>query len=93
MKRLKSNSKIWINLKLIENETIAITVKDTGVGISKERLQKMGEPFYSSKEKGTGLGLTVSCKIVQSHKGNIVFDSELGLGTTVNVTLPIVQDT
>ena len=88
----KSDSKIWISLKLTEHETIAISVKDTGSGISKERLQKMGEPFYSSKEKGTGLGLTVSYKIVQSHNGNIVFESELGLGTTVNITLPIVQD-
>lgn len=89
----KSDSRIWINLELIENDRISITVKDNGCGISTERLQKMGEPFYSSKEKGTGLGLTVSYKIVQSHKGNIVFDSELDCGTTVNITLPIVQDT
>jgi signal transduction histidine kinase len=58
-----------------------------------ERLQKIGEPFYSSKEKGTGLGLTVSYKIVQSHNGSIIFDSEIGCGTTVNITLPVVQDT
>ncbi|MDR7077564.1 PAS domain S-box-containing protein [Neobacillus niacini] len=89
----KSDSRIWINLERIENDKISITVKDNGCGISTERLQKMGEPFYSSKEKGTGLGLTVSYKIVQSHKGNIVFDSEFGCGTTVNITLPIVQDT
>ena len=89
----KNDSKILINLELIENSTIAIMVKDNGCGISQERLQKMGEPFYSSKEKGTGLGLTVSYKIVQSHKGTIVFDSELGLGTTAKITLPLVQDT
>jgi PAS domain S-box-containing protein len=88
----KNDSTIWISLSGIENNTIAITVKDTGCGISKERLQKIGEPFYSSKEKGTGLGLTVSYKIVQSHKGNIIFDSEIGIGTTVNITLPLVQN-
>ncbi|MEH7111222.1 ATP-binding protein [Neobacillus niacini] len=88
----KKDSKIWISLELTEKETIILTVKDKGSGISTERLQKIGEPFYSSKEKGTGLGLTVSYKIVQSHKGNIVFDSELGIGTTVNITLPLVQD-
>jgi PAS domain S-box-containing protein len=88
----KSDSKISICLGLIEGNRLAITVQDQGCGISKERLQKIGEPFYSSKEKGTGLGLTVSYKIVQSHKGNIMFDSEIGHGTTVNITLPVVQN-
>jgi PAS domain S-box-containing protein len=87
-----SDSKILISLNRIEQDKIAITVKDNGCGISKERLQKIGEPFYSSKEKGTGLGLTVSYKIVQSHNGHINFDSEQGSGTTVNITLPVLQD-
>ncbi|WML56371.1 PAS domain S-box protein [Neobacillus sp. PS2-9] len=72
-------------------EKICITIKDSGCGISKERLEKIGEPFYSSKEKGTGLGLTVSYKIVQSHKGTIHFDSQKNLGTTVSIVLPIKQ--
>ncbi|MCM3690586.1 ATP-binding protein [Neobacillus niacini] len=86
------DSKIAISLNQIEQDKIVITVKDNGCGISKERLEKIGEPFYSSKEKGTGLGLTVSYKIVQSHNGHINFDSEIGCGTTVHITLPIVQD-
>ncbi|MGG3563061.1 PAS domain S-box protein [Neobacillus rhizosphaerae] len=72
-------------------EKICITIKDSGCGISKERLEKIGEPFYSSKEKGTGLGLTVSYKIVQSHKGTIHFDSQKNQGTTVSIVLPIKQ--
>jgi PAS domain S-box-containing protein len=88
----ESDSKISISLGLIEGDRLAITLQDQGCGISKELLQKIGEPFYSSKEKGTGLGLTVSYKIVQSHKGNIVFDSEIGVGTTVNITLPVQQN-
>lgn len=87
----KSDSKISIHLGLNEENQVAITVKDQGCGISKELLQKIGEPFYSSKEKGTGLGLTVSYKIVQSHKGSINFESEKGIGTTVNITLPVEQ--
>ncbi|WP_419887991.1 ATP-binding protein [Neobacillus niacini] len=87
----KSDSKISIYLGLNEEHQVAITVKDQGCGISKELLQKIGEPFYSSKEKGTGLGLTVSYKIVQSHQGSINFDSEKGIGTTVNITLPVEQ--
>jgi PAS domain S-box-containing protein len=88
----KNSGTIWISLKQIENNQVSITVKDNGCGISKERLEKIGEPFYSSKEKGTGLGLTVSYKIVQSHKGTIHFDSEIDLGTTVDIVLPIEQN-
>jgi PAS domain S-box-containing protein len=88
----KSDSKISISLGLIDDNRLGITIQDQGCGISKERLQKIGEPFYSSKEKGTGLGLTVSYKIVQSHKGTIMFDSEIDHGTTVNITLPVVQN-
>ncbi|MDF2790851.1 MAG: two-component sensor histidine kinase [Neobacillus sp.] len=88
----KSDSKISISLGLIDDNRLGITIQDQGCGISKERLQKIGEPFYSSKEKGTGLGLTVSYKIVQSHKGTIMFDSEIDQGTTVNITLPVVQN-
>ncbi|TDL74409.1 PAS domain S-box protein [Rhodococcus qingshengii] len=88
----KNGGTIWISLEQNENHQVSITVKDNGCGISKERLEKIGEPFYSSKEKGTGLGLTVSYKIVQSHKGTIHFDSEMDVGTTVEIILPIEQD-
>jgi PAS domain S-box-containing protein len=88
----KNGGTIWISLEQIEKSQVSIMVKDNGCGISKERLEKIGEPFYSSKEKGTGLGLTVSYKIVQSHKGTIHFDSELDYGTTVNIILPIEQN-
>ncbi|WHZ05358.1 ATP-binding protein [Neobacillus sp. YX16] len=88
----KNGGTIWISLEQIENNQVSIAVKDNGCGISKERLEKIGEPFYSSKEKGTGLGLTVSYKIVQSHKGTIHFDSEIDFGTTVDIILPIEQN-
>ncbi|QCJ42353.1 PAS domain S-box protein [Bacillus sp. S3] len=83
---------VAIGVELSENSQVFITVKDNGCGISKERLEKIGEPFYSSKEKGTGLGLTVSFKIVQSHKGSIRFESQKNQGTTVHLSLPISQD-
>jgi PAS domain S-box-containing protein len=81
---------VIITLEQID-ENILITIKDNGCGISKDRLERIGEPFYSSKEKGTGLGLTVSSKIVQSHDGTIRFDSEINQGTTVSITLPKSQ--
>ncbi|MGM0902287.1 MAG: PAS domain S-box protein [Bacillota bacterium] len=70
-------------------ENISIIIKDNGCGISNERLKRLGEPFYSSKEKGTGLGLTVSFNIVQSHNGKILFTSEQDKGTVVQIDLPI----
>ena len=75
-----------------KGEHVMISVKDHGCGISKERLDKLGEPFYSSKEKGTGLGLTVSFKIVQAHNGMIHFNSQKNQGTTVDISLPIRQE-
>lgn len=83
---------VSIVLEQAEENNVLITIKDTGCGITKERLEKIGEPFYSSKEKGTGLGLTVSFKIVQSHKGTIRFDSQKNQGTSVHITLPVKQN-
>jgi two-component system, sporulation sensor kinase E len=83
---------VSIVLEQAEENNVIITIKDNGCGISKERLEKIGEPFYSSKEKGTGLGLTVSFKIVQSHKGTIRYDSQKNQGTSVHITLPVKQN-
>ncbi|WJQ11527.1 ATP-binding protein [Geobacillus stearothermophilus] len=68
--------------------TVYLDIADTGIGISKERLQKIGEPFFTLKEKGMGLGLTTSMKIIQEHKGTMQIESEVGKGTIVHLTLP-----
>lgn len=82
------NSVIIIRHERIEDK-LAIFITDRGTGISKDRLEKIGEPFYTNKEKGTGLGLMVSMRIMKEHNGDITFDSEEGQGTTVTVFLPI----
>jgi PAS domain S-box-containing protein len=87
----KSGGMITITVEPVETNQLSITIMDTGCGISKDRLERMGEPFYSSKDKGTGLGLTVSYKIVQSHQGTIQFDSEIDEGTTVKILFPRTQ--
>jgi two-component system NtrC family sensor kinase len=70
-------------------------VADTGSGISPEVLSKIAEPFYTTKAAtkavGTGLGLTVSYKIIQEHQGTISVQSELGQGTTFTILLPVQQ--
>ncbi len=88
----KEGGKVTVTL-LAEDHQLTILVKDTGCGMSEDRLNRIGEPFYSSKEKGTGLGLTVSFKIVQSHNGSIHFNSEKGKGTEAVIKLPVKKQT
>ncbi|MDA0988822.1 MAG: ATP-binding protein [Chloroflexi bacterium] len=73
-----------------DDEQVTIQVKDTGVGITPEVLQRSLEPFYTTKgEKGTGLGLAEVYGVVQRHKGSISLESEPGAGTTVIMRLPV----
>ena len=73
-------------------DSIICRFLDQGMGISEERMKKIGEPFYSTKEKGTGLGLMVSQKIIQEHGGRINIESIVNKGSTVEVILPIVPE-
>lgn len=67
---------------------ITLLFIDEGIGISEERLKTLGEPFYTTKEKGTGLGLMTCIKIVESHKGELNIYSKVNEGTIVKVILP-----
>jgi PAS domain S-box-containing protein len=75
-------------------DDILIGFADTGVGISKDSLEKIFDPFYTTKEvgKGTGLGLSVSYNIVRRFKGDIKVESELGKGTVFTIILPVVKE-
>lgn len=73
-----------------ENQAVLKFI-DSGQGIPEEQLSKLGEPFYTTKDKGTGLGLMVSRKIVRYHGGTIQFISELGKGTQVVISIPMVR--
>jgi PAS domain S-box-containing protein len=72
----------------VQNNKILVRFKDQGCGISSEQIPKLGEPFFTTKEKGTGLGLMVSYNIIEVHKGTMFIESELGQGTTINIILP-----
>ncbi|MFC3884083.1 PAS domain S-box protein [Bacillus songklensis] len=88
-----SSKKVNVILDMKDQEHILIKVEDNGCGISRERMKHLGEPFYSSKEKGTGLGLTVSYRILESHRGHIQFHSEVEGGTVAEVVLPVSLNT
>jgi PAS domain S-box-containing protein len=68
---------------------MSITFTDSGVGIAPEDLQKISEPFFTKKSKGTGLGLTVCYQIVNLHRGRIIVDSRKGEGASFAVILPL----
>ncbi|RRN67422.1 PAS domain-containing sensor histidine kinase [Peribacillus simplex] len=67
---------------------VCISITDQGMGISTEKLKKLGEPFYTTKDRGTGLGLMVSYKIIEEHKGYIEVESEVDIGTSFQIYLP-----
>jgi len=66
-----------------------ILIKDSGIGISEQNLPKIFQPFYSTKEKGTGMGLAICRRIIEEHKGDISVESDEGEGTTFTVTIPV----
>ncbi|WP_423409837.1 ATP-binding protein [Heyndrickxia sp. MSNUG] len=71
---------------------IHISIRDEGEGIPAEKVKKLGEPFYTTKERGTGLGLMVSFKIIEEHGGSIEVESEVGHGTTFHIYLPCQKE-
>jgi signal transduction histidine kinase len=77
----------------LEGETVSIEVADTGSGIEPDNLPKIFDPFFTTKPvgQGTGLGLSLSYGIVKKHQGDISVRSEVGVGSTFRVELPVRQ--
>ncbi|MCP5046122.1 MAG: two-component system sensor histidine kinase AtoS, partial [bacterium] len=68
---------------------VLIEVEDTGCGIDEENLEKIFDPFYTAKEKGTGIGLTICKRIIETHGGSITVHSRKNFGTKIAITLPV----
>ncbi|MCL2186273.1 MAG: ATP-binding protein [Treponema sp.] len=82
---------LTIATNCFDNE-VRISVCDTGIGIGKEYLEKIFEPYFTTKEAGTGLGLTQVYKIIKEHQGEITVDSEPGTGSDFRIILPVPQN-
>ena len=67
---------------------ISIDISDTGKGMTANQIEKLGTPFYTTKEKGTGVGLTISYQLIQAMKGRVNVESEPGIGTTFTIQFP-----
>jgi two-component system, sporulation sensor kinase E len=68
---------------------LRVIIRDTGQGIPPERLSRIFDPFYTTKEKGLGLGMAITHRIIEDHKGTIDVQSQVGLGTTFTIHLPV----
>ena len=75
-----------------EGGEAVLRVSDTGVGISEENLAKIWEPFFTTKDFGSGLGLTLVFKIVKEHRGEITVRSREGEGAEFVISLPLPQE-
>ena len=73
----------------INNNYLYISIKDTGIGMTKETLSRISEIFFTTKQNGTGLGVGLSKEIIKLHNGSINYKSKYGKGTSVLIKLPI----
>jgi signal transduction histidine kinase len=76
--------------RMTKDKKVILKISDTGMGMSKKTLERLFTPFFTTKEFGTGLGLSTVKKIVEAHRGDITVESEQGKGTTVKVRLPMI---
>ena len=83
----QSNAQVKISC-LDEVGKVVVRISDNGVGIEEARLKKIFEPFHTTKAKGTGLGLAVTHKILESHNAQIFVESEKGVGTKFSLEFP-----
>ena len=86
---MPNGGSVRIKTSRCSGEYVCISITDQGMGISSEKLKKLGEPFYTTKDRGTGLGLMVSYKIIEEHKGYIDVESQVDKGTSFHIYLPL----
>ena len=89
---IKSSAILSVETALVKlhdkKEYAEIKITDTGCGIDHENLKKIFEPFFTNKDKGTGLGLTIVGRIVEGYSGKIKIESNINIGTCCAVWLP-----
>lgn len=79
-----------ITLKLHKKQVL-ISIEDNGIGMKEETLQKIKNPFFTTKTRGTGLGVSLSNQIIEAHEGHLEYDSVYGEGTTVKLDFPLYE--
>jgi two-component system, NtrC family, sensor kinase len=92
---MREGGSIFISTRLVSRDEaghsgqfVQVEVRDTGIGIPPENLDRIFDPFFTNKDEGSGLGLSISHQIVQEHGGYVTVESKLGVGTTFFINLP-----
>jgi PAS domain S-box-containing protein len=88
MDAMPQGGQIYIFIYLINDEQLLIRIQDQGHGIPEDIIGKIGEPFFTTKDSGTGLGLMICHRIIEAHHGKILITSKVNTGTTVDIILP-----
>jgi len=91
---MKGRGVLKVSTYLVRNlkkNSVYLALSDTGCGISEKDLPKVFQPYYSTSEGGTGLGLLITKKIVEDHEGSIAFTSREGFGTEFVIQLPVSE--
>ncbi len=92
MQAMEQGGRLMVALANKEDgQSVVLRIKDTGAGIPAELLPQIFYPYFTTKQGGTGIGLSISQKIIVDHGGSIELDSEHGTGTTVTIMLPVYR--
>ena len=86
----KTDGKLVVKTETF-NKVIKITIKDNGIGFTKEQLERLGEPFLTTKPNGTGLGIALSKEIIKGHNGEIKYFSKPNIETKVEIIIPLID--
>ena len=93
---IRGEGEIWIETRMVQvpleekiEPFIQVEVRDTGVGIPQENLERIFDPFFSTRPEGSGLGLAISHNIIHDHRGFIAVESEVAKGTSFKIHLPL----
>lgn len=91
LEAMPKGGELKVRWRAVDTNQVIVEFADDGPGIAAEDLRRIGEPFFTTKENGTGLGVAIAQRVVERHGGTLSFDSAPGRGTTVRVTLPAAE--
>ena len=91
LQAIENGGTVRIEARVLKN-WIQVSISDTGAGISSDQMEKIFNYYYTTKEKGVGLGLPIAHRIIEAHGGQLAVESQVGSGTKVTIALPITQE-
>ncbi|MCZ8515572.1 PAS domain S-box protein [Paenibacillus filicis] len=90
---MTQGGRLSVEVRRHAHDAVKVVIADQGCGIPPEKLARIGQPFFTTKEEGNGLGMMVSYKIIEDHNGKVKISSEVGVGTVIEILLPIGKET